>query len=220
MIMSGWLVIAAIVALLYVTLKALANPVTRPFVIGLGVLAVAGVVLLGLARFWVVQSEMQSVQFQHQLAVQQTQRQLAVQRSQRATTELPPPEAVPPKTIVGEVNRPRMTVIAALRRAVFQVWTGRAASRVVEAQSPPAPPPPAVPRPNAKRVLMHSTGGKSGFLAERTSSGWGYDFAAARVGQRRGEDGRRLLYDERAGRALSRRPWNASGNCPRSCRRP
>ena len=97
--------LVALLVLLYVIIKVLANPYTRPFVIGLGVLASAAVVFMYLSF--------------HAIRVQDRVATIAPQHQPRPIAK---EQASPPTSSPAEAKRPKMTVIAALRRAAIQAW--------------------------------------------------------------------------------------------------
>jgi len=133
-----WLavVVVAVVALLYVLISGLANPRTRPFVIGLGVLVGAGFCLLSFYHRFHVRE-----QPQHSIATHQFPPQVIA----------PPPALSPPKSSATDSKGAKVTVIAALRQAIVQAWTARDSALVAEAPEKPAntsqPNVPAKPQP-------------------------------------------------------------------------
>jgi hypothetical protein len=119
----SWFAIIALVALLYVIIKGLANPRTRPFVIGLVVLAGMG---LGIVCVLFVGS--------HQVregGFQQVQRVEASKQVAPQAIALPPES--PPKTTAAQTKRPKMTLTEALRQALVQAWIGQVAGRTAKA---------------------------------------------------------------------------------------
>jgi hypothetical protein len=132
----SWLGIVALVALLYVIVKGVANPRTRPVVIGLGLFICLGIALLGL-----VQSP-SSVRFERRPRAVAT-----LQEPQKFET--PPPS--PPKSSARQTRPARPRVIAALGDALFQAWKARGT-----APTAPAAPKPAIPSQRDVQTLPQS----------------------------------------------------------------
>ncbi len=133
-----WPAVVVMVVLLYVTIKLLANPRTRPFVIGLG--ALVGVGVLVLSFFLLVSYREVRVQDENAQSVTQSQQEQAqmIARQQTAEKIPSPPVPSPVKKSAGSENkRPKMTLIAALRQAVVQAW---AAGNVPPATAEPKKP--------------------------------------------------------------------------------
>jgi hypothetical protein len=113
-----------IVVLLYVLVRGLANPRTRPFVIGLGIFTGLTAMFFGIV--WqqrVMEPASRSV----------TTDRVAIQTI--ASAPAPPP---PKSSATTEPKRPKMTLIDALGHAVVRAWTDRALAP--DAEVSPQPP--------------------------------------------------------------------------------
>ena len=145
--MISWFGMMALVALLYVLVSGLANPRTRPFIIGLG--AFFGMMVLLFVGLHDVRSrirvpemraqvQQEQAQIRAQVQQQQAQSRAQVQQQQaqskawlqdqaRRVQDLArmfpaPPAPSPPKTSATETKRPKMGVVAALVQAIVQAW--------------------------------------------------------------------------------------------------
>lgn len=123
----SWLAVVAVVALFYVLVKGLANPRTRTFVISLGVLGGVGISFLSFFFFARLAAPVR----------EQTKRSIAANRVPPQVIA-PPPALSPPKSSATETERPKVTVITALRQAIVQAWTARDSAPVAEAPEKPA----------------------------------------------------------------------------------
>jgi hypothetical protein len=122
----SWLAVVALVALLYVVVNGLANPRTRPFVLGLGAL-----VGLGFAFLWLAPSQMAPVQ-------ERAERSVATDRVAPRVVEAAPAPLPPKSSAATETRQPKVTLIAALRQAIVQAWTARGLPASAEAPPKPA----------------------------------------------------------------------------------
>ncbi|MEI8374193.1 MAG: hypothetical protein WCJ35_15325 [Planctomycetota bacterium] len=133
----SWLAVVAVVALLYVLVKGLANPRTRPFVIVLGVL---GAGFLVLCFVW----KGTRIPPIHESASRSVATNQVIKM---------PPAPLPLKSSATETKQPKVTVITALRQAIVQAWTARDSASIAEAPEKPAntshPDVPAKPQPPA-----------------------------------------------------------------------
>jgi hypothetical protein len=135
----SWFAIIALAALLYVIVKGLANPNTRPFVIGLGL-------LLGLVFVFFFFVRTPTLEVQYQQSPDRLER-----FEQKMIASSPSPES-PPKRSTAETKRPKMTLTEALRQALAQAWiarsagpTAKAPEKLIKTSLPVAPEKPPLP---------------------------------------------------------------------------
>jgi hypothetical protein len=115
----SWLAIVALVALSYVLASGLANPRTRPFIIGL-------VALIGMGAFFLFAARVAPV------PAPSLPRSIV---TERAFSDAPP-QPSPPKSSANV--QPRMGILAALRQAIVQEWMARGSALAAEAPNKPA----------------------------------------------------------------------------------
>ena len=145
-LMFAPVVLLVLVALLFLLVAGLINRTTRPFVIGLAAFLGLGVVFLFLGLFSVrhvrVQEQEHSLapfrqeraQRQQARITAQNQEQAQARRRQeqrRIAQDVPPPKSSAPET-----KPPKTTLLAALRQAAVQAWTGRGLPPPAEAPGP------------------------------------------------------------------------------------
>jgi len=131
--------------LLYVFISGLANPRTRPFVIGLGALVGVGVLLLATfraSRFETGIDVPQSIEIPMKSQVRIEAAGNVHVKEQAPKITLPAarasaPAPSPPPTSTSSVERPKMTLFAALRQAVVQAWIAHGSLPVAEAPENP-----------------------------------------------------------------------------------
>jgi hypothetical protein len=155
----SWFALVALVALVFVLVKGLANPITRPFVIGILAFVGLGAFVLFMYRSSeVARFEEQATIAREQVVAEQAQARETWQRQSVAEKHQTnhAMASKPKDSTATVVNRPRMTIAAALEKAVLNAWTGShppasqqqtSQSPAMQPQTPQPPQPPFPPEP-------------------------------------------------------------------------
>jgi len=125
----SWLGLVAIAVLLYVIVSGVANPRTRPIVLGLGA-SIGLAIFLLVGVFHVVSKPLEPP----------PPRMIATKEVTPRMIVVPPAPPVPssPQSPATETNRPKTPLIIALRDALLQAWTVRSLPPTAAAPAKPA----------------------------------------------------------------------------------